>query len=179
MRTSLSLNLVTGVLSCAFGLIVHGMPIESAHAAGASKDAKLVDGVYINEKGVPTYKIGSDGKVDWATYVGYLRVNSNCEECHGPDGVGSTFAPSLTDALKTLTFDQFKDVIVHGKKNISTSTDSVMPDFGKNKNVMCYLDDIYVYLKARSDGKLGRGRPKMHAPKPEAWAKAETACMGF
>jgi hypothetical protein len=25
---------------------------------------------------------------------------------------------------------------------------------------MLYLDDIYAYLKARSDGVLGRGRPK-------------------
>ena len=25
---------------------------------------------------------------------------------------------------------------------------------------MLYLDDIYVYLKARSDGVMGRGRPQ-------------------
>ena len=29
-----------------------------------------------------------------------------------------------------------------------------MPSFGTDRNVMCYLDDIYVYLRARSDAKL-------------------------
>ena len=27
-----------------------------------------------------------------------------------------------------------------------------MPAFADNKNVMCYLNDIYVYLRARSHG---------------------------
>ena len=35
----------------------------------------------------------------------------------------------------------------------------VMPSFGTNKNVMCYLDDIYVYLKAVGSGAIPRGRP--------------------
>ena len=35
-----------------------------------------------------------------------------------------------------------------------------MPAFGTTEDVVNYLDDIYGYLKARSDGALGRGRPK-------------------
>jgi len=53
-----------------------------------------------------------------------------------------------------------------------------MPSFGANPNVVCYLDSIYVYLRARSHGKLDRGRPVKHAGKTEA-GKAETDCMGF
>jgi hypothetical protein len=53
-----------------------------------------------------------------------------------------------------------------------------MPAFGDNKNVMCYLNDIYVYLRARSTGAVGRGRPDKHAPKPQAFATAEDKCMG-
>ena len=34
-----------------------------------------------------------------------------------------------------------------------------MPTFGLNKNVMCFVDDIYVYPKARASGSLGRARP--------------------
>ena len=34
-----------------------------------------------------------------------------------------------------------------------------MPAFGDNKNVMCYLDDIYVYLRARANNAIPRGRP--------------------
>jgi len=56
-------------------------------------------------------------------------------------------------------------------------TDSVMPFFGKNKNVACYFDDIYVYLRARSNGAVGRGRPAKHEPKPPASTEADN-CMG-
>ena len=35
-----------------------------------------------------------------------------------------------------------------------------MPALGDNPNVMCYIDDIYVYLKARADGVLPRGRAR-------------------
>ena len=35
-----------------------------------------------------------------------------------------------------------------------------MPSFGTDQNVMPYINDIYGYLKARSDGKLDRGRPE-------------------
>ena len=53
-----------------------------------------------------------------------------------------------------------------------------MPGFGTDPNVMCYLDDIYAYLKARSDGVLARGRPAKHSDKPPEAAEAENACMG-
>jgi hypothetical protein len=53
-----------------------------------------------------------------------------------------------------------------------------MPSLGTNKNVMCYIDDIYVYLKARSDGAVGRGRPAKHQPKTAAAKAAEKSCMG-
>jgi hypothetical protein len=34
-----------------------------------------------------------------------------------------------------------------------------MPGFGANPNLGPYLDNIYMYLKARADGKLAPGRP--------------------
>jgi hypothetical protein len=35
-----------------------------------------------------------------------------------------------------------------------------MPSFGYVEDVALYINDIYGYLKARSDGALGRGRPQ-------------------
>jgi hypothetical protein len=43
---------------------------------------------------------------------------------------------------------------------------------------MCYIDDIYVYLKARAEGGLPRGRPAKRAEKPAAAVKHEKACFG-
>lgn len=139
---------------------------------------KEVNGEYYDKQGNPTYKVGSDGTVDWYTFSGYLRFNSNCNVCHGPDGSGSSYAPNLTNSLRTLDYGHFLAIVAEGRTNVSTSTDYVMPSFGKNKNVVCFLDDIYIYLRARSNGAVGRGRPEKHEPKPAAWTKAEDNCMG-
>ena len=42
---------------------------------------------------------------------------------------------------------------------------------------MCYIDPIYVYLRARSDDAVGRGRPQKFQPKSAAFAQAEDSCM--
>jgi methanol metabolism-related c-type cytochrome len=99
------------------------------------------------------------GKVDKGTYNGWRRYTESCMRCHGPDGAGSSYAPDLTDSLKNMSEDQFKEVVVNGRQNVTTSASNVMPPFGTVEDVMLYLDDIYAYLKARSDGVLDRGRP--------------------
>jgi methanol metabolism-related c-type cytochrome len=105
------------------------------------------------------YKI-ENGRVDQGTYNGYRRYGESCLRCHGPDGAGSSYAPNLTDSLKTMTQDQFNEVVINGRQNVTTSNQNVMPSFGTTEDVVSYLDDIYAYLKARSDGAIGRGRPK-------------------
>lgn len=124
------------------------------------------------------YKISEDGTVDWYTFSGFRRYHADCHVCHGPDGLGSSFGPALVDSLKTLTYEDFLEVVTNGRKNVSTSSDKVMPSFGLNPNVMCFVDDIYAYLKARSDDALPRGRPEKHADKPQEAKDRDTACMG-
>jgi methanol metabolism-related c-type cytochrome len=124
------------------------------------------------------YHIADDGTVDWPTFSGFRRYNSVCHTCHGPDGVGSTFAPALTESLKRLNYEQFMEIVVNGKQEVNTAVQKKMPAFGTDPNVMCYLDDISAYLKARSDGAVARGRPAKHADKPPEAAEAEQACMG-
>ena len=124
------------------------------------------------------YKISADGTVDWATYDGYRRFNSICETCHGFDGEGSSFGPRLVDSLKHISYDQFVTTVANGKKDVNAAQTLVMPALGTDPNVMCYIDDIYTYLRARADGKLGRGRPEKHEPKPQSAIDAENSCMG-
>ncbi|HWU01282.1 MAG TPA: c-type cytochrome [Novosphingobium sp.] len=114
------------------------------------------------------------GPDSWAAFSGWKRYHGNCSTCHGPDGLGGTFAPSLVDSLKTLDHDQFLATVVNGKKDKNLT----MPAFGVDPNVMCYVEDIYTYLKLRSDGKMDRGRPANTPTKPKDVAEAETACMG-
>jgi hypothetical protein len=53
-----------------------------------------------------------------------------------------------------------------------------MPAFGTNRNVMCYLDDIYIYLRGRANDAVPRGRPQKHEDKPAAATQAERGCLG-
>lgn len=109
-----------------------------------------------------------DGKVDFGTYNGFRRYHSSCHVCHGPDGLGSTYAPPLIESITRIGYEGYLEAIVNGIQNVSTSEQSVMPSFGEDPNVMNYVDDIYAYLKARADGAIGRGRPeKLPKPKDE------------
>src|SRR5215472_3269895 len=104
--------------------------------------------------GDPTFRVKEDGTVDWYTYSGFRRYNSECIVCHGPVGNGSSFAPALKDSVKRLSYGDFLGTVASGRKNVTTATENVMPAFGDNRNVMCYIDDIYVYLRARAYDKV-------------------------
>jgi mono/diheme cytochrome c family protein len=94
-----------------------------------------------------------DGKVDARTYNGFRHYHAVCVHCHGPEGMGSTFAPSLVSQLPDS--ESFRRIVLAGRR----SGASVMKGFAGDPNVAPYVDDIYAYLQARADGALGRGRP--------------------
>ena len=152
--------------------------VAGADGSGDPTAVKQEDGKYFDKQGNPTYKIQADGTVDWYTYSGFVRYHSECHVCHGPDGAGSSYAPALMDSLKTLSYSDFLGVVAGGKKAVNTAQDLVMPAFGTNKNVMCVIDDIYVYLRARANDAIGRGRPQKHEEKPEAAKKWTDSCFG-
>jgi mono/diheme cytochrome c family protein len=102
-----------------------------------------------------------DGKIDRAGFNGWRRYTESCLRCHGPDGAGSSYGPSMVDSLKEMSEEDFKEVVINGRISTVRST-SVMPPFGMVEDVALYIDDIYAYLKARSDGVLARGRPERY-----------------
>jgi mono/diheme cytochrome c family protein len=122
--------------------------VSKGDAAAASVDAVSRDGPAAGK----FYRI-VDGKVDARTYNGFRRYHAGCNHCHGPDGTGSTFAPSLVQRLSGV--DAFRHVVSNGRVNGT----SVMKAFGDDPNIAPYIDDIYAYLQARADGMLGPGRP--------------------
>src|SRR5688572_3269725 len=56
-----------------------------------------------------------DGKADARTYNGFRRYHAGCSHCHGPDGIGSTFAPSLVERLPDINV--FRSIVLHGRKD--------------------------------------------------------------
>jgi methanol metabolism-related c-type cytochrome len=152
----------------------------SAGADDTPEKAKAVrdeGGKYLDADGNPTYKI-ENGTVDWYTFSGYRRYHSDCHVCHGQDAMGSTYAPALVNSLKTMDYATFLSIVAGGRKDVGGGKENVMPAFGNNKNVYCYMDDLYVYLRARADGAAPRGRPPKHEDKPQAAKDAEASCMG-
>ena len=149
-----------------------------ADGSGDPAAVKNEDGKYYDKDGNPTYKVERDGTVDWFTYSGYRRYHSDCHVCHGPDGEGSSYGPALSNSLKGMSYSDYSNVVVNGRKNVTTAQENVMPAFGTNRNVMCYFEDIFIYLRARANDAVPRGRPQKHADKPKSATDAEESCLG-
>ncbi|MDF3854404.1 c-type cytochrome, methanol metabolism-related [Paracoccus sp. P2] len=168
-----------------------GAPAEAEEApAVAEADGKLVlpngqditpdhmeNGRWYTAEDIPTFKIAEDGTVDWATFSGYRRYSAECHVCHGPDGEGSTYAPALKKSVLTLGYYDFLEIAASGKQEVNVAANLVMPAFGTNKNVWCYIDDIYAYLLARGLEELPRGRPAKREDKSDEFVAQEDSCM--
>lgn len=136
----------------------------------------IENGRWYTAEGIPTFKI-TDGVLDYAAFSGYKRYSAECHVCHGPDGEGSTYAPALKEMVKKIDYYEFQQIVASGKQDVGTASNLVMPAFGTNKNVWCYVDDIYAYLLARGVGDLPRGRPANKEKKSDDFAKQEDSCM--
>jgi mono/diheme cytochrome c family protein len=124
------------------------------------------------------------GKVDAATYTGWRVYHQACYLCHGVDAVGTALAPSLVDKLRDLTAAQFAVKVATSYRiilgleaaggddptamreammaEVTRKEDPIllMPAWEGDKRVQPHLSDLYAYLKARSDGALGPGKPR-------------------
>lgn len=164
-------------------LIAAGLSMSATLAAAQDEVDNISvsyeeDGRYFTEDDIPTYNIAEDGTVDWSTFSGFRRYHAECHVCHGPDGEGSTYAPALKKSAVDMDYYDFYDTVVNGREVVNSAQESVMPSFGDNKNVMCFLNDIYVYLKARGTDAVPRGRPAKKEKKTDVIREDENACMG-
>ena len=80
----------------AVGSLLGTASLASADGSGDPAAVKNEGGKYYDKEGNPTFKVQSDGTVDWFTYSGFRRYHSDCHVCHGPDGEGSSYAPALS-----------------------------------------------------------------------------------
>lgn len=175
---------MTGVRSAsvrglAFGSLAIACLVAGTADPVSADDATALyerDGKFFAAGDVPTFNIAADGSVDWYSYSGYRRYHTDCHVCHGPDGEGSPYAPGLTTAAVNLDYFDFVDIVVNGRR--AAEDGPVMPAYGTSPTVMCHLDDIYIYLKARGTGSLDRGRPGAHAPKPAEATAFLKECLG-
>lgn len=98
------------------------------------------------------YTVVDGTKVDPNTLQGFKTWRSAaCDRCHGANQEGLV-GPSLLTSLKTLTKDEFVQTVAKGRPNTQ------MVAFSGNAEVMKNMDQLYAYLKGRSDGAITKAR---------------------
>ncbi len=129
---------------------------SAASAPESASNENVADAPYsiecgqVNDAGEPFCYVDGDTYIGWRTFHGF------CHVCHAQDAVGSTFAPNLLGRMQDFDFDMFVDRTANG----FTGQVGVMPPWKDNPNVSKRYKELFVYLKARSDGALPPGRPK-------------------
>jgi hypothetical protein len=97
--------------------------------------------------------------VDQATYNGWKQYNLNCARCHGEDVLGTTIAPHLILSLKPdgpiPTQESFVQVVCAGRP------EKGMPAWCALGMDPAKINEIFAYVKGRSEAKIGPGRPAL------------------
>ncbi len=98
------------------------------------------------------YKVVDGYKVDEFTMKGFRTWRqAACDRCHGANQEGMV-GPSLVNSLKTLTKEEFVKTVRDGR------LEKGMQSFGTSQVVMDNIENLYAYLKGRSDGAITRAK---------------------
>ncbi|HET7794222.1 MAG TPA: cytochrome c [Rhizobacter sp.] len=98
------------------------------------------------------YTVVDGYKVDAKTMDGFRTWRAAaCDRCHGANQEGMV-GPSLIASLKTLSKEEFVKTVTEGR------LPKGMPSFGESPQVKEHINDLYAYLKGRSDGAITRAK---------------------
>jgi mono/diheme cytochrome c family protein len=126
----------------------------SSIAADAASGAKSAGASGTAAGGGKLYTVVDGNKVDENTLKGWKTWRAQaCERCHGANQEGMV-GPSLINSLKVLSKDQFKEVMMTGR------IEKGMPNFSGSPAVVENIDNLYAFLKGRSEGDIKPGRLK-------------------
>ena len=136
------------------------------------------------------------GQVDRGTYLGWRVFHSVCFGCHGSGGTGTDLAPNLVERVRTMTPRDFANKVLTSYRLVPPSVEGraedrarereatleqsmrrergaartvvQMPAWDEHAEVPAHVLDLYAYLSARADGKLGPGKPRVAAARPSS-----------
>ena len=98
------------------------------------------------------YTVVDGYKVDANTMNGFRAWRAGaCDRCHGANQEGLV-GPSLVESMKTLSKEDFVKAVRDGR------LEKGMVSFSSSTMVMDYIDNLYAYLKGRSDGAITRAK---------------------
>ncbi|MET0858929.1 MAG: cytochrome c [Telluria sp.] len=126
--------------------------LAAAGLLGLTAIAGLVAAPAVGAADPAPYKVADGSKVDAQTLMGWKTWRAMaCERCHGAAQEGG-LGPSLVASLKVMSRAEFKNTVLHGRAAKG------MPNFDGSKQVVDNVDNLYAYLKGRSDGAIKAGR---------------------
>jgi mono/diheme cytochrome c family protein len=100
----------------------------------------------------PLYTVVDGYKVDSKTMDGFRAWRAAaCDRCHGANQEGLV-GPPLLESMKTLSKDEFVKTVRDGR------LEKGMVSFSSSKMVMENMDNLYAYLKGRSNGEIKRAK---------------------
>ena len=115
------------------------------------------------------YTVVDGYKVDPDTLQGFRTWRAAaCDRCHGANQEGLV-GPSLVQSLKSLSKEDFKKTVTEGR------LEKGMPSFRTSKMVVEHLDNLYAYLKGRSDGAIKHAKVELLKPGATGGTDAESA----
>ena len=121
-------------------------------ACQPSSEAPKTQQVPALKKVEPVYTVQDGNKVDAKTLEGWHTWRAMaCERCHGAKQEGLV-GPALVESLKRLTKEEFRKTVLEGRP------EKGMPNFNTSKQVVDNIDNLYVFLKGRSDDAIQPGR---------------------
>lgn len=98
------------------------------------------------------YTVVEGYKVDAETMKGFRAWRAAaCDRCHGANQEGMV-GPSLIASMKTLTKEEFVKTVRDGR------LEKGMQSFGTSPQVMENMNQLFAYLKGRSDGAITRAK---------------------
>lgn len=98
------------------------------------------------------YTVVDGTKVDAKTLDGFkIWRAAACDRCHGANQEGMV-GPSLLESIRKLTKAEFVTTMKDGR------LEKGMPAWNTNEQVMKGMDNLYAYLKGRSDGAITKAK---------------------
>jgi mono/diheme cytochrome c family protein len=132
-------------------VMVKGLVLLAACGVGAAiAQDKAQDKAAAPAGDKKLYTVVDGYKVDSATMNGFRAWRAAaCDRCHGANQQGLV-GPSLIESLKTMTKEEFVKTVRDGR------IDKGMVSWANSKTVMDNMDNLYAYLKGRSNGDITR-----------------------
>jgi mono/diheme cytochrome c family protein len=95
-------------------------------------------------------------------YNGWKWWHVYCYRCHGVDAIGTANAPNLTDPNRKLTAAEFHKTVKNGISDKGMQAwDKLLDDK--------QIDQLFLYVRARTDKVLPPGRPDENGPNGGPW----------